>query len=105
MSSEGFTYIVMGILILCGVYGAVAQKPFFITYGRYTEESLKKFCRPAGIVNIVAGIFGLGFLYTMNQFFKYEKYGVLCLVCLALFILVMIIYFAKVRKILVKNKK
>lgn len=96
-------YIIMGLIALSGVIMVITNKPLFIGTGKYTEESLKKYSRPAGITTILLGASGLAFLYTMRLFFDEKISGWITLACLAVVIISIISNIVIIKKTLVKK--
>lgn len=48
-------YIILVLIALSGVFMVVTNKPLFIGTDKYTEESLKRYARPAGIATMFLG--------------------------------------------------
>lgn len=48
-------YIILVLIALSGVFMVVTNNLLFIGTDKYTEESLKRYARPAGIANDVSG--------------------------------------------------
>ncbi|MDC7290523.1 hypothetical protein NXH76_22295 [Blautia schinkii] len=96
-------YIFLGLITLCGVIMLITNKPLFVSAGKYTEESLKKYSRPAGITTILMGAFGLAFLYTLRLFFNEKISGWITLACLAAVIISIISNIVIIKKTLVKK--
>ena len=99
------TYILMGAIILSGLIMLITNKPLFLGTWQYTEESLKKFPRPAGLLTVLFAGFGMAGTYTMNLFFDQKLNGWVCVIFYILTIIFIIAYFIVTRKILVKKPK
>lgn len=96
-------YIFMGLIVLMGLIMVITNKPMFIGTDKYTEDSLKKYPRPAGIVTMLMGASGCLFLYTMRLFFDGKISGWITIECLALTIIAIIANIVVNKKILVKK--
>lgn len=110
MNTDIFSLILGAVLLIEGLATLVTKKHY--TMGRsadkYTEESLKKFIVPAGIVNVLMGLGILG-QYVINDVMKVETtFAGLKLgwwVSIGAIVIGLILYFAIGKKILVKKDK
>ena len=97
-------YIIMSLTILYGVIMIISNKPLFFGGEKYTEESLKRYPRPAGVWSIIFGGFGLGFLYSIRLFGAEKISGWVPLGCVAGMIIGIIGTIVVTKKTLVKKK-
>lgn len=96
-------FIVMGLIALIGVLMIITNNPLFIGTGKYTEESLKRYPRPAGLANIIFGLSGIAFLYTLRLFFNEKISGWIPLACFIVLFICIIVTIVINKKILVKR--
>lgn len=79
-------YIILIVIALSGIIMIVTNKPMFYGTERYTEESLKRYPKPAGLANIIFGLSGIAFFYTLRLFFQEKISGWITLACFAVFL-------------------
>lgn len=96
-------YIILIFFVILGVIMIITNKPMFYGTSRYTEESLKKYPRPAGLANIIFGLSGIAFFYTLRLFFQERISGWLTLACLVVFIGSIITTIIITKKTLIKK--
>lgn len=96
-------YFFFGFIILWGLLKIILNKPLLAGMERYTEESVKRYSRPSGIVTVVMGASGMLFLYTVHEFFAERMSGVIVLFTFALFAAGIVASVLIRKKILVKR--
>lgn len=96
------TMITMGVLGLIGLFQAITGNPLWMNmYGRYTDEFVRKFARPAGVLIAIIGALGVAFFYLINN----GSVGI-GFACFGVAMIFAIIYIVLLKKTLVKvNKK
>ncbi|MCB7305910.1 hypothetical protein NE683_18015 [Bariatricus massiliensis] len=62
----GMDQIFMALIMIMGVIMIITNKPLLLRKEKYTEESLKKYPRPAGIMIFLLGACALGTVYSLR---------------------------------------
>lgn len=100
---SGAEYVAGAVLVLWGLLEIVTNKPLRRGAQSYTEESLRRYARPSGVMIMIMGVTFFAFLYTLRKFFDEKMSGVVVIICLVLMILSMIGHVVVGKKILVKK--
>lgn len=97
----GITVVLFVLVILSGAYQVYTGKALGMSQDIYTKESLDKFARPAGMVQILLGVMAVIAVLGINEVLNSWTIGA----GIAGVIAAILVYFVMVKKILVKRKK
>lgn len=95
--------VFIGVITFMGVLMVITNKSFFIGTEKYTEESLKRYPRPAGAAMVLFGVFMFAALYSIRLLGEDKISGWVVVVCLAAAVISIIALIIIKKKTLVKK--
>lgn len=95
--------VFIGLITFMGLLMVITNKPYFIGTEKYTEESLKKYPRPAGTAMILFGVFIFATLYSIRLLGEDKISGWVAVACLVAAVISIIALIIIRKKTLVKR--